>query len=84
MGNNCNCKHNHNSNSDDPCCRCDSRHTNADRIRNMSDEELAELITGGMDFDCAYYCYGFARGCAFNCGKKDREIALNWLQSEAE
>ena len=58
--------------------------TNAYRIRNMSDEELAELITGGMDFDCAYYCDGFARGCAFNCGKKDREIALNWLQSEAE
>lgn len=26
------------------CCRCDSRHTNADRIRNMSDEELADWI----------------------------------------
>lgn len=62
----------------------ETNHTNADRIRNMSDEELAELITGGLDFDCAYYCDGFAYGCAFNCGKKDREIALNWLQSEAE
>lgn len=27
-----------------PCCRCDSRQTNADRIRNMSDEELADWI----------------------------------------
>lgn len=61
-----------------------NKETNADRIRNMSDEELAELITGSLDFDCAYYCDDFAHGCAFNCGKKDREIALNWLQSEAE
>ena len=58
--------------------------TNADRIRNMSDEELAELITGSLNFDCANYCDSFTPGCAFNCGKKDREIALKWLQSEAE
>ena len=58
--------------------------TNADRIRNMSDEELAELITGGLNFDCADYCDSFTQGCAFNCNKKEREIALNWLQSEAE
>lgn len=59
--------------------------TNADRIRNMSDEELAELIIGSLNFDCADYCDSFAQGCAFNCGKKkDREIALKWLQSEAE
>ena len=80
----CNCKHNSNSRDDEPCCRCDSRHTNADRIRNMSDEELAELITGSLNFDCADYCDSFTQGCAFNCGKKDREIALKWLQSEAE
>ena len=58
--------------------------TNADRIRNMSDEELAELITGSLNFDCADYCDSFIQGCAFNCGKKEREIALKWLQSEAE
>ena len=58
--------------------------TNGDRIRNMSDEELAELITGGLNFDCADYCDSLTQGCAFNCGKKDREIALKWLQSETE
>ena len=58
--------------------------TNANRIRNMSDEELAELITGSLNFDCADYCDNFTQGCAFNCNKKDREIALKWLQSEAE
>ena len=80
----CNCRHNSNSRDDEPCCRCDSRQTNADRIRNMSDEELAELITGSLNFDCADYCDSFTQGCAFNCSKKDREIALKWLQSEAE
>ena len=62
----------------------ETSHTNADRIRNMSDEELAELITGRLNFDCSDYCDSFTRGCAFNCNKKDREIALKWLQSEAE
>lgn len=38
----CNCQHNSNSRDNEPCCRCDSRQTNADRIRNMSDEELAK------------------------------------------
>ena len=80
----CNCQHNSNSRDDEPCCRCDSRQTNADRIRNMSDEELAELITGSLNFDCADYCDSFTQGCAFNCNKKDREIALKWLQSEAD
>ena len=81
MGNNCNCKRNHNSNSDEPCCRCDSRKTNADRIRNMSDEELAEWInTKNMCEQCANYyepdseCMG--EPCASNI--------LRWLQSEAE
>ena len=60
------------------------KQTNADRIRNMSDEELVELITGSLNFDCADYCDSFTQGCAFNCNKKDREIALKWLQSEAE
>ena len=41
----CNCKHNSNSRENEPCCRCNGKHTNADKIRNMSDEELAELPT---------------------------------------
>lgn len=41
----CSCQHNNNSRDSEPCCRCDSRSTNADKIRNMSDEELAEFLT---------------------------------------
>lgn len=80
----CNCQHNSNSRENEPCCKCDSRHTNADRIRSMSDEELVELITGHLNFDCANYCDSFALGCALNCDKSYKEIALKWLQSEAE
>ena len=41
----CNCQHNSNSRDNEPCCRCESRQTHADRIINMPDEELAEFLT---------------------------------------
>ena len=67
---NCNCKHNSNSRDNEPCCRCDSRQTNADRIRNMSDEELAEFLVGfkntfGEEYEGQCSC-------------------LDWLQLEEE
>lgn len=80
----CNCQHNSNSRDNEPCCRCDSKQTNADRIRNMSDEEMAKRIASSPNFNCADYCDSFSACCAFNCNKKGREIALKWLQSEAE
>ena len=67
----CNCKYNSNSRDNEPCCRCDSRQTNADRIRNMSDEELAEFLAvhdlGLKGNDLPMLTDWF-----------------NWLQSEAE
>ena len=50
----------------------------------MTDEEMAERIASSSNFNCADYCDSFTNGCAFNCGKKEIEIALKWLQSEAE
>lgn len=75
----CNCQHNSNSRDNEPCCRCDSRQTNADRIRNMSDEELADTLFDSclevMHIDeCSY---------TDNVGMCKKCI-LNWLQSEAE
>lgn len=60
--------------------------TNADKIRNMSDEEMAKRIASSPNFDCADYCDSFSDGCAFRCNRKERELAvtLKWLQSEAE
>ena len=66
----CNCQHNSNSRDNEPCCRCDSRNTNADRIRNMSDEELAEfLITFKKTFGEEY---------------EGEASCMEWLQSEAK
>lgn len=62
----------------------DMKMTNADRIRNMSDEELAGFITDDLNFACEPYCDSFALGCAFNCKKKYKEVVLKYLQSEAE
>ena len=64
----------------------ETKKTNADRIRNMSDEEMAERIASSSNFNFADYCDSFSDGCAFRCNRKERELALvlNWLQSEAE
>lgn len=66
----CNCQRNSNSRDNEPCCRCDSKTTNADRIRDMGDEELAEFLVGfkntfGEEYEGEVSC-------------------MEWLQSEAE
>jgi hypothetical protein len=60
--------------------------TNADRIRNMSDEEMAERIASSSNFNCADYCDSFQMGVLSDAiGKKEGlALVLNWLQSEAE
>ena len=76
----CNCQHNNNSRDNEPCCRCDSRQTNADRIRNMSDEELMDTLFNScleyMQIDeCPY--------ADMNVGMCKKCIS-EWLQSETE
>ena len=66
----CNCPHNSNSRDNEPCCRCDSRHTNADKIRNMSDEELAEFLVGFKN--------------TFGEEYEGEASCMDWLKSEAE
>jgi hypothetical protein len=66
----------------DKCFDYVPKQTNADRIRSMTDEELAEFLrktiwNEGSDlFDC------YEIGCDNVCWKCD--MYLNWLQSEAE
>lgn len=79
----CNCQHNSNSRDSEPCCRCDSRKTNADRIRNMLDEELAEFLDiVGEDGISSQYADVPCDCCCekTECSKCWKE----WLQSEAE
>ena len=66
----CDCQYNSNSREDEPCCRCDSKQTNADKIKSMSDKELAEfLITFKNTFGEEY---------------EGEASCMEWLQSEAE
>lgn len=69
--------------------KCDNKQTNADMIRNMSDEELAEFMRK-MEYTCLVDFIGYTnKGCGQNefscidCQAKAPTI-LEWLQSEAE
>lgn len=66
----CNCQNNSNSRDNEPCCRCDSRKTNADRIRNMSDEELTEFLVGFKN--------------TFGEEYEGEASCMEWLQLEVE
>lgn len=75
----CNCQHNRNSRENEPCCRCDNRQTNANRIRNMSDEELADVL-----FDSCLEVMELEE-----CTNTDncvvcKRCVLEWLRSEVE
>lgn len=75
----CNCHHNGNSRDNEPCCRCDGKQTNADRIRNMSDEEL-------LDFICSIETYEEGSVKTIENGVSMHTVTevQEWLQSEAE
>ena len=66
----CSCKCSSKLRDNEPCCRCDSRQTNADMIRNMSDEELAEFFTTFKN--------------TFGEEYEGQSSCLDWLQSDAE
>ena len=72
----CNCKHNSNSRDNETCCRCDSKKTNADRIRNMSDEELASWYVIKCEIMMGIKCQKPYKTC--------KDCILEWLQSEAK
>lgn len=75
----CDCQHNSNSIDNEPCCGCDSRQTNADRIRNMTDEEL-------LDFICSIETYEEGSVKTIENGVSMHTVTevRKWLQSEAE
>ena len=52
--------------------------TNADRIRAMTDEELAELFANDNCGYCRIHDFCFDKGCAINC----EDVWLDWLKQE--
>lgn len=66
-------------------CGAYRAYTNADRIRAMSDEELAALIYNGISSDPCDYCEnsGYCDGAPCK-GKASEEIIAEWLKQPAE
>lgn len=58
--------------------------TNAERIRSMSDEELAELFTIWSCEDADYTTLLDIEDCKWGTKKEVISRNLKWLQSEAE
>lgn len=60
--------------------------TNADRIRAMNDEELAQAIYQGVSSDACDYCKENNAHCTgHTCqGKAAAEVILEWLQQPAK
>lgn len=61
----------------------DVKHTNADRIRNMSDEELAEFLNGVEEYGISSQYIDVPCDCCCEKTACD-ECWKEWLQSEAE
>lgn len=57
-------------------------YTNADRIRDMTDEELAEWITALTD--CAVYPYTLKDAPCISIGQTCAASWLDWLKQEAQ
>lgn len=58
--------------------------TNGDKIRTMSDEELADFLEP-RDFDCSDFCNDFCEGCLGNCRHNmGKEFLIKWLESEIQ
>lgn len=78
----CSCQQNSNLRENEPCCKCDSKQTNADRIRNMSDEELADSLTATAKCDECFVIKEHESYCLSTSACRQKH--LEWLQSEAE
>lgn len=72
----CNCQRNSNPRDNEPCCKCGRKKTNADRIRNMANEELAEFLCK-VKSDYQWMEHEFP-------SEEEHGEWEEWLQSEAE
>lgn len=58
--------------------------SNSDRIRAMSDEELARFLTWNVP-DCINFCNDARCGCKWNCKHGEGlHFITNWLRQPAE
>ena len=53
--------------------------TNADKIRGMTDEQLAEFLDRLIESPCRFCRYGDGNSCDGSCD----EATIDWLKQEA-
>ena len=60
--------------------------TNADRIRSMTDEELAKFLPIASNFICQPTEECIKNTVTKHCGERERteECAMKWLRAESE
>lgn len=58
--------------------------TNADRIRSMTDEELAELMNNSLDYFNCDMCKFRERKEGFCTGNHCKDYILKWLTTEVK
>lgn len=62
--------------------------TNADKIRHMSDKELAGFIArlrnNDFPFDCGKYCSDNSPSCGFLCSHDGVDFAMQWLKEKCD
>lgn len=57
--------------------------TNGDKIRSMTDEELAENLKP-IKFDCSDVCSEFGNGCYYRCKHNvGKDFFVKWLKQKA-
>ena len=57
--------------------------TNADKIRSMTNEQLAKTIADIRSGDCCFYC-GHNQGIGYACDGNCDDGLLIWLLQEAD
>ena len=74
----CNCKHNSNPRDNEPCCRCDSRKTNAEIVKVDSLEIIVRMIGNKPYYEVKYREVG-KKGYSVGYSSYDLKIVLGFI-----
>jgi hypothetical protein len=79
----CNCQHNSNSRDNEPCCRCDSRQTNAEIVKVDSLEIIVRMIGNKPYYEVKYREVG-KEDYSIGYSSYDLKIVLGYIDTYFE
>lgn len=79
----CNCQHNSNSRDNEPCCRCDSRTANINKVRVNSLEIIARMIHNKPYYELKYRQVG-EKDYSIGYSSYDLKIVLDYIDTYFE